>query len=117
MISSSVFITIGPCQAIGSLSGVPEIKMKRALVSRAVALSPLLVVQSLNSNLNVQVRRARASLAESVAETAKTWDASLIVVGTHGRKGVRRALMGSGAEHIIRLAPCPVLVIRSNPET
>ncbi len=47
-----------------------------------------------------------------VADAAKEWNADLIVVGTHGRRGVGRALMGSGAEQIIRLAPVPVLVVR-----
>ena len=37
----------------------------------------------------------------------------LIVVGTHGRRGLGRFFMGSGAEQIIRLAPVPVLVVRS----
>jgi nucleotide-binding universal stress UspA family protein len=56
-------------------------------------------------------------LAEVVAEEAHRWGADLIVVGTHGRRGVGRMLMGSGAEHIVRMAPVPVLVIRSgNPE-
>lgn len=52
-------------------------------------------------------------LAETVARSAKLWNADLIVVGTHGRRGVDRLLMGSGAEDIIRKAPVPVLVIRS----
>lgn len=52
-------------------------------------------------------------LAETVARSAKLWNADLIVVGTHGRRGVDRLLMGSGAEAIIRKAPVPVLVIRS----
>lgn len=52
-------------------------------------------------------------LGESVADVAKRWNADLIVVGTHGRHGLGRILMGSGAEQIIRLAPVPVLVIRS----
>ena len=54
-----------------------------------------------------------AHLAETVAQQATSWDATLIVVGTHGRRGMGRLLMGSGAEQIIRLAPCPVLVVRS----
>jgi nucleotide-binding universal stress UspA family protein len=52
-------------------------------------------------------------LPEVVAEEATRWNADLIVVGTHGRRGVGRILMGSGAEHIVRMAPVPVLVIRS----
>ena len=61
----------------------------------------------------VLVDRLGAHLAETVAAQAKEWNASLLVVGTHGRRGVGRMLMGSGAEQIIRLAPCPVLVVRS----
>jgi nucleotide-binding universal stress UspA family protein len=52
-------------------------------------------------------------LGEAVANGAKLWNADLIVVGTHGRRGVGRLLMGSGAEQIIRQAPMPVLVVRS----
>jgi nucleotide-binding universal stress UspA family protein len=51
-------------------------------------------------------------LGEVVSEAAKRWNADLIVLGTHGRRGVGRLLMGSGAEQIIRLAPVPVLVVR-----
>lgn len=57
-----------------------------------------------------------ARLGETVAEAAKRWGADLIVVGTHGRHGIGRLLMGSGAEQIIRLAPVPVLVIRAPDE-
>jgi nucleotide-binding universal stress UspA family protein len=52
-------------------------------------------------------------LGESVAEAAKLWNADLVVVGSHGRRGIGRVLLGSGAEQILRLAPVPVLVIRS----
>ncbi|NCT96562.1 MAG: universal stress protein [Comamonadaceae bacterium] len=51
-------------------------------------------------------------LGESVAQAARDWRADLIVLGTHGRRGVNRLLLGSGAEQIIRLAPSPVMVIR-----
>lgn len=55
-------------------------------------------------------------LAEKVADSAKLWGADLIVLGTHGRRGVGRLVMGSGAEQIIRIAPVPVLVVRSTEE-
>jgi nucleotide-binding universal stress UspA family protein len=51
-------------------------------------------------------------LAEVVADSATRFKADLIVVGTHGRRGLGRVMLGSGAEQIIRLAPVPVLVIR-----
>lgn len=51
-------------------------------------------------------------MAEAVTVAAKLWGADLIVVGTHGRKGISRFMIGSGAEQLIRLAPVPVLAIR-----
>jgi nucleotide-binding universal stress UspA family protein len=52
-------------------------------------------------------------LGQAVATEAEAWDADLIVVGTHGRRGIGRVLLGSGAESVIRQAPVPVLVIRA----
>lgn len=52
-------------------------------------------------------------LAECVVDAAQRFDADLVVVGTHGRRGMGRLLLGSGAEQIVRLAPVPVLVVRS----
>ncbi len=52
-------------------------------------------------------------LGELIAEEARSWKADLVVVGTHGRRGVSRVLLGSGAEQVLRLAPVPVLAVRS----
>jgi nucleotide-binding universal stress UspA family protein len=54
-------------------------------------------------------------LGDAVARAASDWKADLIVVGTHGRRGIGRALLGSGAEQVIRYAPVPVLVTRGEP--
>jgi nucleotide-binding universal stress UspA family protein len=51
-----------------------------------------------------------------IAEAAR-WQADLIVIGTHGRRGVGRFLLGSDAEQILRLAPTPVLLVRAAQET
>lgn len=55
-------------------------------------------------------------VCDMVVEQARTWRADLIVIGTHGRRGVGRWLLGSDAEQILRLAPVPVLLVRSSPE-
>ena len=57
------------------------------------------------------LRTGRA--AAMIAETAKEEGADLLVVGTHGRSGLDRLILGSVAEHVVRLASCPVLVIKS----
>lgn len=51
-------------------------------------------------------------LGDLVIEHAQSWKADLIVIGTHGRRGVRRLLLGSDAEQILRLSPVPVLLVR-----
>ena len=52
------------------------------------------------------------SIADEIAQLAADLEADLVVVGTHGRRGVSRMLLGSSAEATVRLAPCPVLVMR-----
>lgn len=50
---------------------------------------------------------------DHVVQEALKWPADLIVCGTHGRRGLRRAIMGSDAEYIVRHSPVPVLLIRT----
>lgn len=52
------------------------------------------------------------AIADEIAQLASDLEADLVVVGTHGRRGLSRALLGSSAEATVRLAPCPVLVVR-----
>ena len=51
--------------------------------------------------------------ADPIIKQARKWGADLIVLGTHGRRGVRRLLMGSDAEQIVRYSPVPVMLVRS----
>jgi nucleotide-binding universal stress UspA family protein len=48
-----------------------------------------------------------------IVKAAKDWAADVIVIGSHGRGGVTRFLMGSVAEAVMRHALCPVLVVRA----
>ena len=69
-------------------------------------------------------KRARARIGQTLLRTgdardlinqaAKELGADLIVMGTHGRRGVTRVLMGSVAETVVRSAPCPVLTVRAH---
>jgi nucleotide-binding universal stress UspA family protein len=55
----------------------------------------------------VQSGKPSAEIVKAAAE----WPADLIVIGSHGRRGIERALLGSVAEAVLRHAPCPVLVV------
>lgn len=52
-------------------------------------------------------------LCDKLCEEAARWEADLIVVGTHGRHGFDRLLLGSEAEQIVRHASVPVLLVRT----
>jgi universal stress protein A len=58
------------------------------------------------------VLRVSNSPADAIVEYAKEAGADVIVVGTHGRKALAHFVLGSVAERVVRLAPCPVLTVR-----
>lgn len=51
--------------------------------------------------------------AESIVEAAESESADMIIVGSHGRGALGRALIGSVSDQVVRRAPCPILVVRS----
>ena len=67
-----------------------------------------------NPDKDVQIERVvvRGSPAKTIASQARERSADLIVVGTHGRTGLARMLLGSTAEALLRRAPCQVLVVK-----
>jgi nucleotide-binding universal stress UspA family protein len=50
--------------------------------------------------------------ADLIVEQARQWTADVIVIGTHGRRGLRRLALGSDAELVVRSSPVPVLLVR-----
>jgi len=63
-------------------------------------------------NIRWTIHLRYAEPAHALAQLAADIDADLILVGTHGRRGLARFLLGSVAESVIRWAPCPVLIVR-----
>ena len=55
--------------------------------------------------------------ADEIVHAARERGADLIVMATHGRTGLQHVLLGSVAEKVVRLAPCPVLTVRSQGRT
>jgi nucleotide-binding universal stress UspA family protein len=55
----------------------------------------------------------RRRFSKAIAHEARRWEADLIVMGTHGRMGIARLVLGSVAEGVVHIAPVPVLLVRS----
>jgi nucleotide-binding universal stress UspA family protein len=65
------------------------------------------------TDIPVEVRLRGGLPADSILDSAQTLPCDLIVMGTHGRRGISHAISGSVAEAVLRKALCPVLTVRS----
>jgi nucleotide-binding universal stress UspA family protein len=88
----------------------------------AIKLAGAQVLKDAAKQLEIAGVKVETELIESyfgrvsdlVLDQAREWGANLIVIGTHGRRGVKRMLLGSDAEQILRLATVPVLLVRGH---
>jgi len=97
--------------------GVPELgvaltasMIDQLVVDNQTALDQLARTRCSASLGSVLVRTGDAR--DMINQTAKELGIDLIVMGTHGRRGITRALLGSVAETVVRSAPCAVLTVR-----
>ena len=95
-----VAVDIGPI--LDSLRA--EGRRRLAGIERRTRRSGARIESALVENFGMRV-------ADAVIAEAKRWRADLIVMGTHGRRGLQRALVGSDAELVVRYSPVPVLLV------
>ncbi len=60
-----------------------------------------------------QARAGLRAVSDVILHEARKWRADLLVMGTHGRRGVKRLVLGSDAERVLREALVPVLLVRA----
>jgi nucleotide-binding universal stress UspA family protein len=80
--------------------------------SEASAMSAGVAVETTLITIDTLKKR----IPEVIAEDAETWPADLIVIGTHGRRGLARLFLGSVAEGVARVASKPVLLVREEQD-
>jgi nucleotide-binding universal stress UspA family protein len=73
----------------------------------------LLQIQQSHKNIQIDQRLVEGDPISGILCVAEDCHCDLIVMGTHGRTGLGRLLMGSVAEQVVRKAPCPVLTVRA----
>ena len=84
--------------------------VRRDLDEEALSRLRDLVPDSFVGTCEVEV--ATGSAAETIVRVARERDTDLIVMGTRGRTGLQHVVLGSVAEKVVRLAPCPVLTVK-----
>jgi nucleotide-binding universal stress UspA family protein len=98
-----------PLRSFGMASSFPH--MQAELHQRADE-ELLKEKERVGNGLRVQVLVRNGEVHVQVLEAAKDVHADLVVMGTHGHPGLKHAVLGSTAERVVRLCPCPVLTVR-----
>lgn len=98
----------------GFVAAIPELQASMDEAARG-QLEALLTPDDRQTLHATTVLVSFAAPSPAIVEYAANEHVDLIVVGTHGRRGVSHLLMGSVAEKVVRTAPCPVLTVR-HPE-
>jgi len=88
--------------------GVTATMIDTMITDNQAALDQLVRDRRLTAQTHVRAGDAR----DVILQTAEELKADLIVMGTHGRRGISRALLGSVAEMVVRTSPIPVLTVR-----
>jgi nucleotide-binding universal stress UspA family protein len=94
----------------GAMIATPEIATRIADASRATLDGAIQKRQGCRVPLDAVLREGTAW--DEINAVAESIDADLVVIGTHGRRGLARALLGSVAENVIRTAHRPIVTIR-----
>jgi nucleotide-binding universal stress UspA family protein len=86
------------------------------LVDKALTELEDFVHKHIKASMPLESKVAGGKPAEEILRVAREEGVDLIVMGTHGRAGVRQLLVGSVAEEVTRHAPCPVFTVRRQGE-
>ena len=71
------------------------------------------LAEACGGRATAEVRIRLSDVGDIIVDAAREEGAELIVMGTHGRTGVRRLVLGSVAEHVLRHADCPVVAVHA----
>jgi nucleotide-binding universal stress UspA family protein len=102
-------IWMGPGEAIAA-TAIVELNQQQERYHRETAEAGARELAS--AGLRAEPRLLAGDPRHSIVDEARRAGASLIVVGSHGRSGIAKLLLGSVAQHVVSHAPCSVLVVR-----
>ena len=89
---------------------------KDALVKAGEERVGAFLADHLNSSLRPKLKVVIGDPADEIIEYITAEDISLVMIGTHGQRGLDRAIFGSVADRVLRLSPVPVMVVNPFPK-
>lgn len=92
---------------------VASLEFSSEVEERASSFLQKVAAQARRPNVEIDAVLRRGSAWTEIVDAAERLPADLIVMGTHGRRGVSHLLLGSVAEKVVRCAPCPVLTVHA----
>jgi nucleotide-binding universal stress UspA family protein len=95
----------------GFMSEVPEVAQD--LLNNLENLVAGVARKAADQGVSCKTRIAVGPAYRIIVDAAAEWEAGLIIMGSHGRTGLKRLLMGSVTERVVGQAPCPVLVVKA----
>jgi nucleotide-binding universal stress UspA family protein len=98
-----------PVMVLGGTEAIPPLPVEEEIEELEAQLKALNLPMS---GITVERKLMQGEPVTTIVEFAQRVPCDLIVMGTHGRRGLRHLLMGSVAEQVVRKAPCPVLTMR-----
>lgn len=111
----------GPIRLVHALSTIPLMDGETMLALHVpnddevagLERSMLATAEQCGATASARVLVEGNEIKDMVLQAAEEPDVDLVVMGTHGRSGLTRLLIGSVAEHLLRHAPCPVVTVRN----
>jgi nucleotide-binding universal stress UspA family protein len=101
---------IGFAEGAAAVSAILEMHEERRRQGRSLVTGVVEQLKAAGFPATCEVREGDARRA--ILECAAEWSPDIIVLGSHGRKGLNRLFLGSVSEHVVRQAPCSVHVVR-----
>jgi universal stress protein A len=100
--------------ALGEYGGIDYASLETEMRASGDKQLAQLAVDEVRGEIATDTIIRTGSPAFEIIDLAKSLCADLIVISTHGHTGLKHVVLGSVAEHVVRRAPCPVLVVREH---
>jgi universal stress protein A len=108
----SLLYVVPPAYSAGEYGGIDYAQLEAGMKEGGEKELAKLIVDEVRGEVTADPLVRVGSPPREIVEAARILPADLIVISTRGQTGLKHVLLGSVAEHVVRRAPCPVLVVR-----